>query len=140
MERSNSFNKLNYAYTFEVASLAAGASSQTSINIESDAKFHWLRCAYFVDLAGAAQTDSSRVIPLVTIQLTDTGSGRQFFDKPIAIPSFFGTGQLPVILPVTQIFAPNSTIKAEFVNFSAATTYANLRLSMIGFKQFNSGR
>lgn len=125
----------NYVYTLSIAALAGGGVAQTSVNIDADSRFHWVKGAYFADIAAAAQTDSTRVVPLITVQLTDTGSGRNFFDAPVPISSYFGTGELPFIMPVVQMFDPNSTIKAEFTNFDAASTY-NLRLQLIGFKEF----
>ena len=134
--RSGGFEALNYVYSFNVASLAAGASAQDTINIDSDSNFHWVKGSFFAAIASATQTDSSRVLPLINLQLTDTGSGRQFFDNPIPITTFFGTGEIPFILPLEQIFSSNSTIKADFTSFDAAATYTDIELSLIGFKKY----
>lgn len=126
----------NYAYEFNIASIASGGDAQDSLNIDTDSRFNWIKSAFFVDIAGAAQTYSSRVQPLVTVQLTDTGSGRQFFSDAVPIPTYFGSGEIPMILPLRQMFKPNATLKADFNNYSAATTYANLRLVLIGYKEY----
>lgn len=136
---ANGFDRLNYAYEFEVASIASGATARDQINIDSDSNFHWMKGSCFGAVASAGQTDSSRVIPLINIQLTDTGSGRQLFSNPVPISTFFGTGEIPMILPLTQMFKPNSTIICEFENFDAAQTYTDVRLLLIGFKEFVRG-
>ena len=128
-----------YVYTLTIDSLIAGASDTDTINIESDSQFVWTKTAYFVDVAGADQTDSTRVVPLINCQLTDSGSARQFFDEPQPINSIAGQGNIPFILPAPFIFKNNANINASFTNFNAATTYANLRLSLHGYRVYQYG-
>lgn len=131
-------HKLNYVYEAESLALAALGVSQDTINIESDSDFVWTKSTFQADIAAAAQTDSSRVFPLVTIQIRDTGSARNFFNAPIPLTSFFGTGEIPFILPVSQRMRLNTTFVVDFVNFDAAATY-NIRLAFIGYKVFTPG-
>lgn len=126
-------------YEIDSGSIANGVTVNANLSIQQDSAFKWMKAAYFADLAGAAQTDSTRVIPLATIQITDAGSGRNLFSNPVPIPSVFGTGQLPLILPIPRRFKPFSQINFTFTNFSAATTYSNIRLSLIGTKIFRGG-
>lgn len=127
-----------YIYEFESLGLAAAATSQDQMQIQSDADFSWIKSTFQADIASATQTDSSRVIPNATVQIRDAGSGRNFFDAPIPIPSFFGTGEIPFILPVKQILRLNTNLICEFVNFDAAATY-DIRLALIGVKRFKTG-
>lgn len=127
-----------FVYATPSISIAGGASSSTSIQIQADAAFELQKLAMFADIAAAVQTESTRVLPLVTIQITDQGSGRQIFSVPVAIPSLFGDGRIPFILPTTKLFSPNSAIQLDFTNFTAATTY-NLRVDLIGTKIFMLG-
>lgn len=127
-----------FVYATPSISIAGGASSSTSIQIQADAAFELQKLAMFADIAAAIQTESTRVLPLVTIQITDQGSGRQIFSVPVAIPSLFGDGRIPFILPTTKLFSPNSAIQLDFTNFTAATTY-NLRVDLIGTKIFMLG-
>lgn len=131
------FNPEFYIYNvdFAAASLVAGANLTGSINIDSSADFMLQKLTYFADIAGAALTDSTRVIPLVSLTVTDTGSGRELMLNNIPIPSIFGTGQIPFILPRPKKFRRNSTIQVEVSNFSAATAY-NLKLAFIGEKLY----
>lgn len=113
--------------------LAAGATQNDVINIEADSDFILQKLAYQCDIAAAAFTDSTRPIPNVTVQLVDTGSGRQLMQNPIPIPSIFGTGELPQVLTNPRKFLRNSTIQVAFTNFDAAAAYT-IRLAFIGYK------
>ncbi|MES9859177.1 MAG: hypothetical protein ABW166_21705 [Sedimenticola sp.] len=124
-----------YVYQEDFLALASGGSATGSINIQADSDFVVQKLNYFADIAVAAQTDSSRIIPLVTVQITDSGSGRNLMEAPLPIPSMFGTGELPFILPQPKLFLARSTITLSVTNFSASTTY-NLRLSLLGYKVF----
>lgn len=127
-----------YEEDFLVADLIAGATLNGSIEIQADSDFVWQKAAFFADLAGAPQTDSSRVLPLVTVQLVDTGSGRNLLELAAPITSLFGSGELPFVLPIPRLFFARSTVQVQISNFSAATAYG-LRLSFIGYKAYPKG-
>ncbi len=118
--------------------VAAGATATGNINIQADSDFVLQKLTYFADISAAVQTDSSRVIPLMTAQIKDTGSGRDLFEVALPVSNVFGTGVLPFILPTPKLFLARSTIAITVTNFSASTTY-NLRLSFIGYKVFRMG-
>ena len=124
-----------YVYEEDFLALAQGTTAVGSINIQADSDFVVQKLTYFADLAAAKQTDSSRVVPLVTIQITDSGSGRNLMEAPTPITNVFGTGELPFILPQPKLFLARSTISISVTNFDAAEDY-NLRLSLIGYKVF----
>lgn len=123
-----------------IASLANGASQQVTIQFDQNSSFNWLRTTYTVDLAGAAETESAIIVPLVTVQITDQGSGMSFMNAPIPVYSIAGaTGSLPYVLPTPQLIQPNASYVYQFANYSAGTTYTNLRLQFHGYRIFNSG-
>lgn len=124
-----------YVHQASFAGLAAAAQATTEIKIEADSDFYVYKLVYFADLAAAAQTDSTRVIPLVNVLVTDGGSDRQLMRQPVPVPSIFGTGEIPFILPSPHVFRASSTLSVAVTNFSAAQTY-NLVLSFVGFKKF----
>lgn len=126
-----------FTYVASVSNLAPAASLSTTINLEADSKFVAVKMSYMADIAGGAQTDSSRVIPLVKIFIQDSGSGRFLQSLPVDITSIAGRGELPFILPIERLFYPNSTVQFTFTNYSAGTTYANVSLSLIGYKIIN---
>jgi hypothetical protein len=124
-----------YVYRSNIASIAAGANASDTINIEADSDFILQKMSYHVDIAAAAYTSSARPIPNVSIQLTDTGSGRQVFSGAIPIPAVFGTGELPFLLPNPRRFSANSTLALSYANFDAAITY-RIYLCFIGMKVY----
>lgn len=131
--------RMFYVYqTPNIASLANSASTTNTIQFDIDSVFCWVRWNFFTDIAGTALTTDTNVLPLVTVQVTDTGSGTNFFNNPVPIPSVLGNGPLPFVLPSPQFIQPAASLQFAFNNYSAGTTYANLRLQLIGFKVYGS--
>ena len=128
-----------YIYEAEALLLAPGGSANDEVNIEADSDFLIQKFAFQADIAAAAYTDSTRPIPNITVQLIDSGSGRQLMNNPIPVSSFMGTGELPFILSNPRKFLRNSTIQVAFTSFEAGggNTY-NLRLAFIGYKIYGT--
>src|SRR5882672_322687 len=61
--------RMFYVYqTPNIASIAAGGAATNTIQFDIDSVFIWTRLCMFADLAGAVQTPSSLVVPLITLQ------------------------------------------------------------------------
>jgi len=127
-----------FIYEVDFLTLVAGTTTSGNIAIQADSDFKLLKLCYFADIAAAGQLDSTRVIPLCSITITDQGSGRSLVSAPVPVSSVFGTGQIPFILPIPRIFTARSIVSISVSNFDAADTY-NLRLSFIGAKLFKMG-
>lgn len=125
-----------FAYTLNFVDVLNGTAQQGAIQIQADSDFELTKFTMFADIAGAVQTEATRVLPLVTVQITDTGTGRALFAAPLPIPAIMGDGRIPFILPVPKIFSANASVAIQVANFSAATDYAGLRLCLIGAKIF----
>lgn len=125
-----------FAYGVTVSTIAAAAVSSQTVLIEADSMFVAQKLTVFATLAGAAVTESTEVLPLVTLQITDQGSGRNLFNQPVALPTICGSGQRPYILPIPRAFKSNSAILFSFTNYSTATTY-RLDVTLSGLKVFN---
>lgn len=134
----NDENSLFFTYAIPViTSLAAGASSSQTITFDQDSTFYWTKTTYFADLAAAAINDSTRPIPLLTVSMTDTGSGRLLNNSPTPIDSIAGyKASEPYILPSPRKWAPNSTLRVTITNYSATTTYTNIYLVLHGVKSY----
>lgn len=128
-----------YVYQENFNGLAPGASQTGNINIQADSDFVVQKLTYFATIADAAQTADTRVIPLISLQITDAGSGRNLFEEAVSVPAIFGTGELPFILPTPKLFSARSTITINISNFDAAATY-RINLSFIGYKIFRTGQ
>jgi len=124
-----------YAYVVSFASIAPGATGNGSFNIDVDSDFRLEKLTYLAAIAGAAQTRSSWVVPLITVDIKMTGSSRAFSSAPIPIPALFGTGEIPFILPTPKLLGKNTTVSIALANFDAASTYS-LYLAFIGTKIF----
>jgi len=123
-----------YQYSFTFTGLAPNTNSTQTKNVQIDSDFVWIKGEYFADIASAGQTDSGRVIPLCTAYVQDTASSYYLSDAPVPLPSLFGIGEIPFILPVPYVFAGGGTIVLNVFNFDAANIY-NLRITMTGMKQ-----
>ena len=124
-----------YVYRTTYDSLTAGTSQSDNFTVEADSDFMLHKLAYFADIALAAQEEASRVIPLATALITDTGSGRQLSSGAIPLGSYFGSGRLPFILPAPKMFMARSVVQVQVENFSTGTDY-NIKLAFIGYKIF----
>lgn len=133
-----------YIYEAQCTSLAASAQTTDNIQIEADSSFILQKLAYYATpitfpTANAANilglVQSQRLLPPVSVIIVDTGSGRQLMPAPIPIPSFFGTGELPFILPNPRLFMRNSTIQINFTNLDGVNAWT-VRLAFIGYKVY----
>lgn len=127
-----------YVYPIFFSSLAPGADAQGSIEIQADSDFEWLSSTYHAfNTAAPEQTADSTIVPPITVQIQDTGSGRNLFDLPAVVSTVFGIGALPYILPISRIFRARSSILFTVSSFAAGggTTFG-LRLNLHGRKLF----
>ena len=126
-----------YVYQASFLPLTASGTGTDNINIQADSDFVVQKMTYVATISNAIQTDSSRVLPLVTIQVTDSGSGRDMFAEAVPVTAIMGDGNLPFILPKPKLYASRSSI---IVNVSNLTSTAyNLYIAFIGYKVFRKG-
>lgn len=132
--------RMYYIYqTPNIASIAAGATSNQVIQFDIDSVFTWMRTTMFIDIGQAAQNSGARVTPLITLQITDTGSGTNFFNNPVPLPNIAGTAELPYVLPTPQFIQPSASLQFAFTSYvTAGTTYADVRVALHGFKVYGS--
>lgn len=126
-----------YVYNFQFDALAPGDQQTDNVAIEADANFILVKISGFASIADAAQTYNTRVVPLVTLQIFDTGSGRNLLNGDTAWSNIVGWGEIPYILPIRRKWKANSNIRATAISFDAAATY-DLKLSFSGIKDFGA--
>lgn len=124
-----------YGLNFTALAAASAMPQTGNIPISADSDFVLQKIAFRADVAAAGQTQSTRVIPLITLLITDTGSGRQISNQAIDLSTFFGTGESPFILNQPKLFRANTLISVVATNYDAVQVY-NLKLSFIGYKSF----
>lgn len=147
MEKRRDF----FIYDSDALPIVAAGNVTDTIAIEADSNFVLQKLAYYATGTAAAEdittdpttvftsglTNEQRLIPPVAVQITDTGSGRQLMNNPIPIPSFFGTGQLPFVLPNPRLFLRNTTIQVSYTSLDATNDW-NIRLAFIGYKIYTT--
>lgn len=127
-----------YSYVLNFDDVAPAGVSTQSIQILAAADFKWIKSTYQSDIDAAAFLTSTQPIPNATVQITESGTGRQMFSNPIPIGAFFGFGTLPFILPIAKIFSARSSVQFQVVNYDATVTY-NIQLAIHGMNMFESG-
>ena len=128
-----------FIYEADALGLAPGITANIGIQIQADSDFKLVKLSMAADIAGAAQTESNMPMPNATLQILDTGSGRQLFSAPVPLNALFGSGRLPYILPVPRIFKARTNISLTVASFEAANTN-NIRMAFHGNKIFQLGQ
>ena len=127
-----------YVYsTPEPFTVAALASISSNINFEAESDFYILKISGFADIAAAAQNYDTRVVPLITLEITDSGSNRNLVDAGTAWSNIVGWGEIPYILPLPRKMRGNSNLRINATSFDAVNAY-NLRLSFSGIKDYGA--
>lgn len=123
-----------FIYTFPAfGPMTAALTQQQQVIIQANTAFEMRNIGYHWNLANGAFTEGTRPIPNCTLQLQDSGSGKNFFSAPAPLDLVAQHGgELRRALYWPKIFAPNSTITATVTNFDAAVVNGNLRLCLIG--------
>jgi hypothetical protein len=137
--RENGTDYFWYSHT-PVNGLASTAPSANAIiNIDADSDFYCIALTQQATIADAVLTESSNVIPLVRLQITDTASGKSLMNTPINLSSIAGDGKRPYRLVRPRVFQSNGTIQLAFTSYVAAgTTYASLQVVLHGYKVYRS--
>lgn len=114
-----------------------GSPINNNIQIEADADFELMKLTYYATLHGKTPPFSTSDIPELTLQIVDSGAGRQLFNQAIPFESIAGKeAGLPFILPQPRLFTAKSTIQITVASISAASQYDNIFVNLIGRKVF----
>lgn len=136
LEAESAIVRFPYTYSAVFASLAAAGTATVNITIDAAAPFLIVNQTYHADTAGAVLTAATKNYPNVSVLLTDTSSNRQMMDQAVPIPSIFGDGQFPYVLPEPKLMAANSVLQVALTSFEAAVAQV-IRLSFNGYKLYS---
>jgi len=140
-ERGEQYDEDFFVYSFvpgattngQSATLAPGASAIAQVHIQQDSAFEWsLSTMTATDNA----SDAFLVNPNISIQITDSATGRNLFNEMTPVVQVAGYAQYPYVLPFPRRFMPKSTVTIAFTNFDTAKTFKLIQFSMIGRKIF----
>lgn len=122
-------------YTTLVQNLSSGSPNGiSSIQIDAGIDFYWVASTFFADASVAAETESTLVIPLVTLLINDTGSRKNLQNQATPLASLAGFGERPYRLIKPRLFQASSTINFTWTSYVAGgTTYNNIYFTLHGF-------
>lgn len=124
-----------FTYPVPAVVLAAAGSGSSTVRIESMTDFLWFKSSYQAEIdPAAALTDSTRIIPLVDVQIQASGSDRNLAQAPTPIPNWFGTGEIPFVLPAPMVLLAGSEVTFNFT--SRDPRILRISLSLLGLKDF----
>ncbi len=123
-----------FSYGVDFLTIAAAGGTQTqTFTVQNDSDFLIIGATATVNAPTAEET--ARPTSSLTIQMTDTGSGRQLTNRPAGFGNLVGTGQLPAYWPFPKFVDRASDFSTTIVNNDTANAI-RIRLSYIGFKIF----
>lgn len=138
-EFGGNFNNMDFfwyrAPSFTISSVLTPVTN--NIQIDASADFLWIATSYQASIAGALLTESTNVIPLISLQISDTGSGKFMSNLPIPLAAFAGDGKRPYRLVKPRIFGKNATIGLNWTSFVVAGTTYTIDFVMHGYKVYN---
>ena len=125
-------------YSTRITGISSASPAATGlINLDSDSDFYCIALTAQADIAGGALTESTNLLPLVTLQITDTGSGKALMNAPVLLPALVGDGKRPYRLARPRVFLANATIQCAFnAGFLAAGTTYKIQLVFHGYKVY----
>lgn len=139
----------NYSVQFLNSSVAAGTSVAGNVAIQADSDF----IALYVMITVYDSPNHTVVTSLapLTIQLTDTGSGRNLMDSAQSIQNLCGGamnanggsgGSAPFIFPEPLLLRQTGTLQVTITNLTSASiatggrTFQRVDVSLSGYKVF----
>lgn len=124
--------KEGFDYSAVALPLAAGGTVVATVAIQNDSDFLW------VDITGACRDPAALETifpnPAVTLQINDSGSGRNVFQQPMDWVTVVGTAQLPGEFAYPYMAEMGGTLTVTFVNLGAQAY--TLRTALRGIKIF----
>ncbi len=126
-----------YAFPVTFANLTAGQTGiQGSFFVDASSPFMLVQQNYqCAPYAVTVMTEATRLIPNVTVSITEQSSNRNWQSAAVPVSSIFGTGENPWFLPQPRLIPANTTVSMTVNNFDGAQAY-NLILSFIGFRLY----
>lgn len=120
-------------YATRVQNLANGGRPQSTLQIDQAVDFYWIATTLQADVAGAAQTESSQLIPTVHVTVQDSASQKNLQNIRLPVTSFAGPGERPYRLVEPRMILANSTLVFLWRSFDTTNTYANVYLVLHGW-------
>lgn len=124
--------KEGFMYSAVAIPLAAAGTVVATVAIQNDSDFLWVDTRGVCRDPAAVQTIFPN--PAVTIQVNDSGSGRNVFQAPLDWVAVVGTAQLPGEFSYPYLAEKAGVLTITFVNLGAQAY--DIRCALGGFKVF----
>lgn len=108
-------SSLPFSYAVNVPQLVAGQVFTGFFTIQADS--HFIARRRVVKRGGGSQADAAQSLPDVTVEITDTASGRAYMREPVKLANIFGRGFFPYNIPLGgKIFYKAQVIQVKIEN------------------------
>jgi hypothetical protein len=114
-----------YSYTVTFTALAAAGNAIQTLTMQANADFVHTRIGFKANVAAAAQTSSTIVVPQVRLLITDTGTNEQYSNAQVDLSTLATAGiGMPTIteLPYPRFVAGRSSLLLNMTSYEAANT------------------
>lgn len=125
-----------FVYEVDFTTLAAAGTAISGFTVQADSSFLWQYGAYYADKANDGTTKANQEVAGVTVTIQDQSSGRQLMSSAVPIPSIFGSGELPFLLPTPRFFRAQTQVTVSVANITDGVTYSRVMLQFIGTKLY----
>lgn len=106
-----------FAYNIRIGTttnpIVGGGQGQGLIQIQADSDF-------VIQYMSAGLIGTTNV----SVQVTDTGAGKTFFNEPTIVANAFGESGYPFLLPVPRVVNPSTNLKIDITNHSGTNLTA----------------
>ena len=119
--------------------IVPGVPQTLNIQIDAAADFYWTAGTFQACVNGVttAQTQTSSILPFVSILINDGASNRNLMQNAVLLGNVFGNGVWPHRLQHPRLFKKNSTIAVTLANLDATNAY-DVLLNFEGFKIYGT--
>lgn len=127
-------------YSIPFLILAPAGVANYALTFDAASNFVWYYAAFsaYNHAANTGWTESTRLIPPITITMTPGDTSSQLMNAAVPLTHFFGSGEMPFVLPQPREFPARSTLTVAVTNLDTTITY-DLYLSLIGTKRYLQG-
>lgn len=124
-----------FDYNIDFLSLVQGTSETGTFTVERDSDFLITNIVATVEDAALPET---AIVPNgLTVEMRDTGSGRNLQNQATAFQNVIGTGQLPAYMPTPKFINAASNFSLTVANGqSGAGVPLLVRVAFVGIKIF----
>lgn len=119
-----------YPVTFTAFNAVTG-NAAGNLQINANADFVLTRISYSAS-TGTAQTESTKTVAQVTMQITDAGSQRPFFNSAMALENFAANANPQRFLAYPKFVPANSSLSFQLQGVATAAETYRIDLALEG--------